>query len=45
MDTKSYSSGPGLVLLPYLNYIYIPFLNYEAESKNKQKDKRNQHQC
>ncbi len=30
MDTKSDSSSPGLVLLPYLDYICIPLFNYEA---------------
>ncbi len=34
MDINLYSSSPSLELLPYLNNRYIPFLNYEEESKN-----------
>ncbi len=45
MDTKLNSSRPDQVLLPLFNIRYIPFLNYEEKSKNKQENQRNQHQC
>ena len=35
MDTNFNSSRPNAVLLPKFNNRYIPFLNYEAKSKNK----------